>query len=58
MPYDFFSWNMGSMPTAAAANGHAVRTFEQAAALSVCQSASQAVNALDALRPMPEKKEQ
>ncbi|WP_175053893.1 hypothetical protein [Paraburkholderia sediminicola] len=58
MPYDFFSWNMGSMPTATAVDGHAVRTFEQAAALSVCRPASQAINALDALQPMPEKKEQ
>ncbi|MBK3839270.1 hypothetical protein [Paraburkholderia aspalathi] len=58
MPYDFFSWNMGSMSTATAANGHAVRTLEQAAALSVCQPASQAINALDALLPMPEKKQQ
>ncbi|MBK5084817.1 hypothetical protein IQ287_02235 [Burkholderia sp. R-69927] len=58
MPYDFFSWNLGSMPTAVAADGHAVRTFEQAAALSVCQPASQAINAADADHPMSEKNEQ
>jgi hypothetical protein len=46
------------MPTACAVDGHAVRTFEQAAALSACQPASQTLNALDASRPMPEKKEQ
>ncbi|MFM0084137.1 hypothetical protein P0D72_35470 [Paraburkholderia sediminicola] len=46
------------MSTAAAADGHAMRTFEQAAALSVCQPASQAINALDAGHPMPEKNEQ
>jgi hypothetical protein len=46
------------MPTASAAGGHAVRTFEQAAALSVCQPASQAINAPDASLPTSEKNEQ
>jgi hypothetical protein len=58
MPYDFFSWNVGSMPTAVAVEGHAVRTFEQAAALSVCQPASQAISALEAGHSMSEKNEQ
>jgi hypothetical protein len=46
------------MPAACAADGHAVRTLEQAAAQSVCQPASGAVEALNADPPMPEKKEQ
>jgi len=46
------------MPTAAAADCHAVRTWEQAAALSVCRPASRAITALAARRPMPEKNEQ
>jgi hypothetical protein len=58
MPYDFFSWNKVSMPTASAVDGHAVRTFEQTAALSACQPASQAISAPEAARPMSEKNEQ
>jgi|OM-RGC.v1.036823201 hypothetical protein len=58
MPYDFFSWNVGSKPTARAVDGHAVRTFEQAAALSVCQPASSGVNPRDAGHPKSEKNEQ
>ncbi|MFM0159015.1 hypothetical protein [Paraburkholderia sediminicola] len=58
MPYDFFSWNKVSMPTASAVDGHAVRTFEQTAALSACQPAPQAVGAPDAGHPMSEKNEQ
>lgn len=46
------------MPPAEAVDGHAVRTWEQAAALSVCQPASQALIALSARRPMSEKNEQ
>jgi hypothetical protein len=46
------------MPTASAADGHAMRTCEQAAALSVCRPASQAVDALEISHPMSEKSEQ
>lgn len=46
------------MPTAVAADGHAVRTWEQTAALSVCQQASWAFAALGACHPVSEKNEQ
>jgi hypothetical protein len=46
------------MPTAAAVDGHAARTPEQAAALSVCQPASWTIIALEARRPMSKRNEQ
>jgi hypothetical protein len=46
------------MPTAVAVDGHAVRTWEQAAALSICRPASRTIIALAARRPMSEKNEQ
>jgi len=46
------------MPAAVAADGHAVWTWEQAAALSICRPASRTIIALVAHRPMSEKNEQ
>ena len=46
------------MPTAEAVDGHAVQTWEQAAALSVCWPAARTMIALEARRPMSEKNEQ
>jgi hypothetical protein len=46
------------MPTAVAADGHAVRTREEAAALSICRPASLTIIVLVARRPMSEKNEQ
>jgi hypothetical protein len=46
------------MPAARAADGHAVWTWEQAAALSICRPVSRTIFVLVARRPMSEKNEQ